>query len=85
MVVVQSGFVNVVVGAIRKHSGPGYREAIVGHPQLLQHLHILVNLVVTVTSNIGILTVVCSQRGVGKLVPDAQSLSVGSPAPFNLK
>ena len=60
MVVVQSSFIDVVVGAIRKHPGPGYGEAIVGYLQLLQHLHILVNVIVTITSNITIVTFVHS-------------------------
>lgn len=56
-----------------------------GYLQLLQHLHILVNVIVTITSNIAVVTVVYSQRSMGKLVPYTQALSMGSPAPFNLK
>lgn len=85
MVVIQSSFIDVVISAIREDSRPRYREAVVGHLQCLQHLHVLINLVVTITSNVAIVTAVSPQGSMGKLVPDTQSLSMCSPGPFNLK
>lgn len=75
----------MLVGAIREHSGPGDGETIVGHLQFLQNLDVLFNLVVTVTSSVSIVIVAHSQRSVGELVPDTQTLSISSPVPFNLQ
>ena len=72
------------VGAIREHSGPGDGETIVGHLQLLQDLNVFVDPVVTVTSSVSIVIVAHSQRSVGELIPDTQTLSISSPIPFNL-
>ena len=71
MVVVETGLVDVLVGAVREHSGPGDGETIVGHLQFLQHNHILLYLVVAVTSYVPCVVVGHSERGVGELVPNA--------------
>ena len=84
MVVVQTGLVDVFVGAVGEHSGPGDGETIVGHLQFPQYSHIFLYLVVAVTSYVPCVVVEHSEWGVGKLVPYAEAFPVSSPASLNL-
>lgn len=52
VVIVESGFINMLGGAIREHPGPGYGETIMGHFKLLQDGNILFHFVVTVAGYI---------------------------------
>lgn len=52
VVIVESSVVNMLGGAVGEHPGPGYRETIMGHFQLLQDGNVLFHFVVTVAGSI---------------------------------
>lgn len=84
VVIVESGLINVLSGAIGEHPGPGYGETVMGDFELLQHGNVLFHLVVTVASYVSIVVIKHTKGGVGKRVPDAQTFSISSPPTFNL-
>lgn len=57
VVIVESGFINVVGGAIREHPGPGDGETIMGHFKLLQDGNILFHFVVAVAGYVSIVII----------------------------
>lgn len=84
VVIVESGLINVLRSAIREHPGPGYGETVMGDFELLQYGNVLFHLVVTVARYVSSVIIKHAKRGVGKLVPDAQTFSISSPPTFNL-
>lgn len=74
----------MIFGAVRQDSGPGYGEAVEANLQLLQYCHILINLVVTIASNITVVSVDRPTGSMRKLIPDAESFSMRPPPSFNL-
>lgn len=85
VVVVESSLINVLGGAIRKHSRPGYGETIMGHLKLLQYSNILFYFMIAIAGYVPIVIIEHSERSVSKLVPDAESFSICSPSTFNLE
>lgn len=71
MVVVESSFINVSCGAIRKNPWPGHGETIVGHLELFQDSDILVYFMVAITGYVPIIIIENSERRMSELVPDA--------------
>lgn len=85
VVIVESSLIDVLGGAIRKYPRPGYGETIMSHLELLQYSNILIYFIVTVAGNVPIVIIEHPERGVSKLVPDAETFSIRSPTTFNLE
>lgn len=83
-IVVQSHFIDVSGSPIWEDTGPGDWKTIVRHLEAFQHFHILLNLVVAVTSYISSCIIADSQGSVGIFVPNAKSFPICSPSSLNL-